>query len=178
MQLSGNTIKKLLAEGKLVRNGQNLISQVGSCSLDVTLAHGFKYMLVPDGGVIELDGEVKYGDIEPIDDTGAVILRAHGFILGSTQEFLEVPNDIAARIDGRSTRARAGLVVQTAGVINPGMKGNITLEICNLADYPIILRPGQSVAQIEFFQLDESADEPYNGVYQGQTGTTGSRLSE
>ena len=175
MKLSGDTIKKLLSEGLLIRDGAELLDQVGPNSIDVKLGRGFKRLRAPKSGVIDFAEQQEYEDI-PEDDDGSIVLCSHGFALGTTEEYISLPPDICARIDGRSSRARLGLVVQTAGTINAGMQGNITLELTNLCDYPIRLRPGQSVAQIEFEYLDRPSSTPYEGAYQGQEGTTGSRL--
>ncbi len=175
MILSGDTIKKLLSEGLLFRNGEALLGQVGTNSVDVTLGRGFKRLCAPKSGVIDFDEQQKYEDI-PENEDGSIVLCSHSFALGATAEYISLPADICARIDGRSSRARLGLVVQTAGVINAGMQGNITLELTNFSDFPIRLRPGQSVAQIVFERLDVPSSTPYNGAYQGQVGTTGSRL--
>ena len=175
MKLSGDTIKKLLSDGLLFRDGDKLLNQVGANSIDVTLGRGFKRLCAPKSGVVDLDEQQNYEDI-PENDDGSIVLRPQGFALGTTEEYISLPADICARIDGRSSRARVGLVVQIAGTINAGMQGNITLELFNFCDYPICLRPGLSVAQIEFEYLDKPSSTPYDGAYQGQEGTTGSRL--
>ena len=175
MKISGDTIKKLLSEGQLIRGGADLLDQVGPNSIDVKLGRGFKRLRPPRSGVIDFSQQQEYEDI-PENDDGSIVLPSHSFALGTTAEYIDLPADICARIDGRSSRARLGLVVQTAGTINAGMQGNITLELTNLCDYPIRLRPGDSVARIEFEYLDKPASKPYEGAYQGQEGTTGSRL--
>ena len=175
MKLSGDTIKKMLSEGKLIRDGEELVNQVGPNSIDVKLGRGFKRLRAPRSGVIDFAEQQEYEEIEEGVD-GSIVLPSHSFALGTTAEYVDLPANICARIDGRSSRARLGLVVQTAGTINAGMRGNITLELTNLCDYPIRLRPGDSVAQIEFELLDQPASLPYQGAYQGQEGTTGSRL--
>ena len=175
MKLSGDTIKEMLSKGQLIRNGESLLGQVGPNSIDVKLGRGFKRLRPPRSGVIDFSEQQEYEDI-PENDDGSIVLPSHGFALGTTEEYVCLPANISARIDGRSSRARLGLVVQTAGTINAGMQGNITLELTNLCDYPIRLHPGESVAQIEFEYLDAPASKPYEGAYQGQEGTTGSRL--
>lgn len=104
------------------------------------------------------------------------------FVLGSTAERVEIPDDLCARVEGKSSLGRLGLLVHlTAGYIDPGFKGKITLEIVNVnGDRPIILRPGMPICQLSLIQLTSSAERPYghesrNSKYQNQTTVQGSR---
>ena len=101
------------------------------------------------------------------------------FLLASTVETLTLPDDIVARVEGKSSIGRIGLAVHiTAGFIDPGFEGQITLEVANLAPWPVILRPGMRIAQIAFTVMDSPADKPYGAVghYQGQVGPVESRF--
>lgn len=104
------------------------------------------------------------------------------FLLGSTMEFVEMPNDIAARVEGKSSLGRLGLAVHiTAGFIDPGFAGNITLEFKNMGNEEIVLRKGQYIAQLSFHMLTTPAARPYGSPglwshYQGQVGTRHSWL--
>ncbi len=98
-----------------------------------------------------------------------LILKAKEQVLLSTQEYLEVPDDVAGFVELRSTWARHGLSMPPT-VIDAGFKGNITLEVINNAPYPIILRPGQRFAHVIFVKLSSKAASPYAGSYKGQTG--------
>ena len=98
------------------------------------------------------------------------------FLLGDTIERLEIPDDLAARVDGKSSRGRIGLAVHiTAGWIDPGFKGTITLEMLNVGPLPIVLSHGLAICQLTVSQLSSEAIFPYHGKYQGQAKTTGAR---
>ena len=102
------------------------------------------------------------------------------FALAHTQEVITLPNWVQGKVDGKSSRARNGLVVENAGIVDPGFKGQITLELYNLCSRPILLRPGLRIAQITFNTLDHGANRPYGypdlgSHYQGQMGPTPAR---
>ncbi len=98
-----------------------------------------------------------------------LILNAKEQVLLSTEEYLEVPDDVAGFVELRSTWARHGLSMPPT-VIDAGFKGNITLEVINNAPYPILLRPGQRFAHVIFVKLSSKAATPYSGSYKGQRG--------
>jgi dCTP deaminase len=136
---------------------------------------------------------VKYTHIDPSiqqdDLTTAVetpdgepfVLHPGEFVLGSTLEVVTLPDDLAARLEGKSSLGRLGLVTHsTAGFIDPGFSGHVTLELSNLANLPITLWPGMKIGQICVFRLSTPAEHPYGSAkygsrYQGQRGPTPSR---
>jgi dCTP deaminase len=101
-------------------------------------------------------------------------------VLGQTLEWVELPNDIVARLEGRSSLGRLGLLIHsTAGYVDPGWKGNLTLELSNVANLPIALYYGMSIGQISFFKMSSPAERPYGSPelrskYQGQSEPTAS----
>ena len=109
------------------------------------------------------------------------ILHPGEFVLGSTYEFVTLPDNIAARLEGKSSLGRLGLLTHsTAGFVDPGFKGHVTLELANVSNLPIKLWPGMKVGQLCFFQLSSPSETPYgsekyNNRYQGQRGPTASR---
>jgi dCTP deaminase len=111
----------------------------------------------------------------------AFILHPGEFVLGSTFEFVTLPNNIAARLEGKSSLGRLGLLTHsTAGFVDPGFKGHVTLELSNTATLPIKLWPGMKIGQLCFFQLSSPAEKPYGSAenksrYHGQRGPTASR---
>jgi len=111
----------------------------------------------------------------------AFILHPGEFVLGSTYEFVTLPDNIAARLEGKSSLGRLGLLTHsTAGFVDPGFKGHVTLELANVSNLPIKLWPGMKVGQLCFFQLSSASETPYgsakyNSRYQGQRGPTASR---
>ena len=111
----------------------------------------------------------EYRKVEMTEQYG-FLMQPGGFILGSTAERLELSSSLAARVEGRSSLARLGLAVHvTAGFIDPGFRGHITLELKNLGPRSILLRPGLQVAQLAFDRLEQRAANPYQGVFQNQT---------
>ncbi|MGH3472459.1 MAG: dCTP deaminase [Nocardioidaceae bacterium] len=135
----------------------------------------------------------KYPHIDPAADqpdlTRAVepeggepfILHPGEFVLGSTYEIITLPEDVAARLEGKSSLGRLGLLTHsTAGFIDPGFSGHVTLELSNVATLPIKLWPGMKIGQLCFFRLSSPSEHPYGSAkygsrYQGQRGPTPSR---
>ncbi|GGF45625.1 dCTP deaminase [Marmoricola endophyticus] len=109
------------------------------------------------------------------------ILHPGEFVLGSTYEVVTLPDDVAARLEGKSSLGRLGLLTHsTAGFIDPGFSGHVTLELANVANLPIKLWPGMKIGQLCFFRLSSAAEHPYGSQrygsrYQGQRGPTASR---
>ena len=109
------------------------------------------------------------------------ILHPGEFVLGSTYEFVKLPDNVAARLEGKSSLGRLGLVTHsTAGFVDPGFNGHVTLELSNMATLPIKLWPGMKIGQLCFFQLSPPSETPYGSGkylnrYQGQRGPTASR---
>ncbi|CAN5371214.1 dCTP deaminase [soil metagenome] len=117
-------------------------------------------------------------EVEP-DET--FVLHPGEFVLGSTYETITLPDDIAARVEGKSSLGRLGLLTHaTAGFVDPGFTGHVTLELSNVATLPIVLHPGMKIGQLCFFQLSSASEHPYGSSakgshYQGQRGPTASR---
>lgn len=111
----------------------------------------------------------------------ALVLHPGEFVLGSTYESVTLPDDVAARLEGKSSLGRLGLLTHsTAGFIDPGFNGHVTLELSNVATLPIMLWPGMKIGQMCFFRLSSPAEHPYGSSaygsrYQGQRGPTASR---
>ena len=116
-----------------------------------------------------------------VDKDEAFILHPGEFVLGSTFEIVSLPHDIAARLEGKSSLGRLGLLTHsTAGFVDPGFQGHVTLELSNTATLPIKLWPGMKIGQLCFFQLSSESENPYGSSkygsrYQGQRGPTASR---
>jgi dCTP deaminase len=135
----------------------------------------------------------KYAHIDPaeeqpeltrlveVEEGEPFILHPGEFVLGSTYETVTLPDDIAARLEGKSSLGRLGLLTHsTAGFIDPGFSGHVTLELANVATLPIKLYPGMKIGQLCFFRLSSPTDNPYGSAkygsrYQGQRGPTPSR---
>ncbi len=119
-------------------------------------------------------------EVEP-DGDEPFILHPGEFVLGSTLEVVTLPDDLAARVEGKSSLGRLGLLTHaTAGFVDPGFSGHVTLELANVATLPIKLYPGMKIGQLCFFRLSSPAEHPYGSAkygsrYQGQRGPTPSR---
>jgi len=120
-------------------------------------------------------------ELVEVADDQAFILHPGEFVLGSTLERIVLPDDLVARLEGKSSLGRLGLLIHsTAGFIDPGFDGHVTLELSNVANLPITIYHGMKIGQISFVQLSEPAEKPYGSgelgsKYQGQTGPTPSR---
>jgi dCTP deaminase len=116
-----------------------------------------------------------------VDPDDGFVLHPGEFVLGSTLETVSLPDDLAARVEGKSSLGRLGLLTHaTAGFVDPGFSGHVTLELSNVATLPIILWPGMKIGQLCFFRLSSPAENPYGSAkygshYQGQRGPTASR---
>jgi dCTP deaminase len=116
-----------------------------------------------------------------VEEDGDFVIHPTEFVLGRTTETVELPDDVVARIEGKSSLGRLGLIVHaTAGFVDPGFRGTLTLEITNFNSVPIVLRPGLPIAQLSFMALDRPAERPYGhpelgSHYHGQTEATESR---
>jgi dCTP deaminase len=110
------------------------------------------------------------------------MLHPGEFVLGSTLEVVGLADDIVARLEGKSSLGRIGLLIHsTAGFIDPGFRGQVTLELSNVANLPIAIYPGMKIGQVSFYQLSTPAEHPYGSPgagskYQGQSGPTPSRV--
>ena len=136
------------------------LDQIQPCSVDLRLDKELKKIT---GETFNLEEE-------------SYTLKPNEFILGSTVETVNIPINLLARVEGRSSVGRLGVMVHvTAGFIDPGFKGNITLEIKNVSDQPFQLNYLDRLCQIVFEELDASCLDPYNGKYQGDVGVQTSR---
>jgi len=121
-------------------------------------------------------------ELVTIEDEEPFIIQPGTFVLASTLESVTLPDDIVARVDGRSSLGRLGLLVHaTAGYVDPGWTGKLTLELSNQSQMPIALYYGMKVSQISFLRMSTPVDRPYGSEslaskYQGQTGPTPSRI--
>jgi dCTP deaminase len=181
MLLSDRDIKAELTSGRVGLDPLEL-GMIQPSSIDVRLDRYFrlfdnhKYPFIdPREDQPELTRlvEVKEGD--------PFILHPGEFVLGSTYELVTLPDDIAARLEGKSSLGRLGLLTHsTAGFVDPGFSGHVTLELSNVATLPIKLWPGMKIGQLCFIRLTSAAERPYGSAeyssrYQGQRGPTASR---
>jgi len=184
MVLSDRSIREALSTGRLVVEplGEDCLQP---SSVDVHVDQYFRVFRNYSQTVIDVREAQE--DLTELIDVGPdtpMILHPGEFMLGSTTERIGLPDDLVGRLDGKSSLGRLGLVIHsTAGFIDAGWDGHITLELSNVANLPITLYPGMKIGQISFFQMTTSADRPYGSSglgskYRGQRGPTPSRYSE
>jgi dCTP deaminase len=184
MILTDRTIREQLAAGRI---GIEPLDEscIQPSSVDLRLDRLFRVFLNHTMSVIDVRKDLSELTQEvQIADGDAFILHPGEFVLGSTSERVSVPDDIVARIEGKSSLGRLGLLIHsTAGFIDAGFSGHITLELSNVANLPITLYPGMKIGQVSFLQMTTPADVPYGSAkvgskYQGQRGPTPSRYWE
>ena len=171
MILSDKTILKMLDEKSLVIEPVTK-EQIQPASVDIRLGNTFSIVDDTPSGIITLDSSISYKTIT----TDTYLILPGQFVLATTMEYFELPDGLTAFVEGRSSLGRMGLFIQNAGWVDPGFKGEITLELFNANRCAIELKAGRRVGQLVFAQMDDHALNPYNGKYQGQKGATGSRV--
>lgn len=171
MILSDRTIRDMMVE-KTLKITPLSEEQIQPASVDIRLGNTFSIVDDSPSGIITLDSEIKYKTIT----ADKYLILPGQFVLATTMEYFELPDDLTAFVEGRSSLGRMGLFIQNAGWVDPGFKGEITLELFNANRCAIELTAGRRVGQLVFAKMDRTAQDPYNGKYQGQTGATGSRV--
>ncbi|MDE7261605.1 MAG: dCTP deaminase [Oscillospiraceae bacterium] len=171
MILSDRTIYQMLEDGMLKISPLEE-GQIQPASVDIRLGNTFSIIEDSPTGIIALDSTIRYKTIT----SETYVLLPNQFVLATTLEYFELPNDVTAFVEGRSSLGRLGLFIQNAGWVDPGFQGEITLELYNANRCAIELRAGRRVGQMVFSRMDGAAMTPYRGKYQGQRGATGSRI--
>jgi dCTP deaminase len=179
--LSDGTIRRLVDEGRLVIDPWDP-KMVQPASVDLKLGPSFRVFHNHRIQVIDLaDPPQDLTEHVTVDEDETFVIHPGEFVLGRTAEWVELPDDIVARIEGKSSLGRLGLIVHaTAGFVDPAWKGTLTLEITNFNSVPIVLRPGLPIAQLSLMALDSPAERPYGhpdlgSHYQGQLDATESK---
>jgi dCTP deaminase len=181
MVLSDRSIKEAIAAGR-VRIEPLDPDDIQPASVDVHLARRFRVFRNSRYPYIDPTREqAGLMDIVEASAEEPFVLHPGEFVLGATIERLVLPEDVVARLEGKSSLGRLGLLIHsTAGYVDPGWDGTLTLELSNVANLPIVLSPGMPIGQISFFQLTTAVDRPYGtpglgSRYQGQIDPTPSR---
>lgn len=187
MVLSDHDIKKYLSSGKIkITPKPDLATQLGSCSVDLRLGTAFrvfehsKYPYIDPYDKrfsADVTREIEVSEKEPF------ILQPGDFVLAITIESFELPADLLARLEGRSSLGRLGIVVHsTASIFEPGWKGKIVMELGNMGRMPVALYPGMRICALTFEELSTPSDIPYNkkknAKYAGQKSPEPSKIAE
>jgi dCTP deaminase len=182
--LSDRTIREELAAGRIVIEPLDE-ANVQPSSVDLHIDRFFRVFRNHTMGFIDVKQNLEdLTELVEIDEEDVFILHPGEFVLGSTLERVALPNDLVARLEGKSSLGRLGLLIHsTAGFVDAGWDGHLTLELSNVANLPITLYPGMKIGQISFLRMTTEADHPYGSAevgskYQGQRGPTPSRYWE
>lgn len=173
MILGDSWIRRRIVSRGLLKHGQN--SMINPASVNLCLGNTFLIPQRKSDGVM-LGDKVEYDRYE-VQDWGTFMLRPREFCLATTREAIDMPRDVAAFVQGRSSIGRIGLTVQNAGFVDPGFHGHITLELVNESESKILLTPGYPLAQLVFFTC-KGVQQGYAGKYNGQAEATGSRMEQ
>jgi dCTP deaminase len=179
--LSDRTIGRLIAAGRIgIEPYDPSLTQPSS--LDVRVDRLFRVFRNSRYPYIDVkQSQEELTELVEVEDDEPFILHPGEFVLGSTLERVTLPDDLVARLEGKSSLGRLGLLIHsTAGFIDPGWDGHVTLELSNVANLPITIYPGMKIGQLSFMQMTEPAESPYGSgglgsKYQGQKGPTPSR---
>jgi len=172
MILSGKTISEKLDKGHLKINPL-ASNQIQPASVDLRLGSHFLLVEEHENSIISLGTPASYKEI--VVTNGEMIIPPHTFLLATTKETIELPNNLTAFVEGRSSIGRLGLFIQNAGWVDPGFKGEITLELFNANKLPIQLTIGRRICQLVIAEVDQETNG-YNGKYSQQKGATASRI--
>jgi dCTP deaminase len=182
--LSDRDIRSRLAEGRIIIDPLDEAC-IQPSSIDVKVSSLFRVFRNHTAAVIDVKQDLTdLTELVEIDPDGVFMLHPGEFVLGSTLERIGVPDDLVARVEGKSSLGRLGLLIHsTAGFIDAGFDGHVTLELANVANLPITLYPGMKIGQISFMTMTSPAENPYGkgargSKYQGQRGPTPSRYFE
>ena len=172
MILSDKTIRELIEKGTLKVKPFDP-KQVQCSSLD--LRFGFQIARYRVRDYLDVKNSNWEIEIEEVNSEGFFI-QPKEFVLATTLEYIELPADLTAFVEGRSSLGRLGLFIENAGWVDAGFKGQLTLELYNANSYPIKLYPEMRICQLVFAKVDRIPEKPYSGKYQGQRGVVPSKI--
>ena len=184
MILSDRTIREELEKGRIVIEPLDE-GCIQPSSVDLHIDRFFRVFRNHTMGLIDVKQDLEdLTELVEIGEDDVFMLHPGEFVLGSTAERVGLPDDLVARLEGKSSLGRLGLLIHsTAGFVDAGWDGHLTLELSNVANLPITLYPGMKIGQISFLQMTTPADQPYGtgalgSKYKGQRGPTPSRYFE
>lgn len=184
MILSDRSIREAIEAGRIIVDPLD-DSCIQPSSIDVKVGNLFRVFRNHTAGVIDVKQDLQdLTELITIPDDGVFMLHPGEFVLGSTLERVAVPDDLVGRVEGKSSLGRLGLLIHsTAGFVDAGFDGHITLELANVASLPITIYPRMKIGQVSFMMMTTPADRPYGkgargSKYQGQRGPTPSRYFE
>ena len=184
MILSDKSIREALSSGRIIIDPLDE-SCIQPSSIDVKVSNLFRVFRNHTSAVIDVKKDLTdLTELVEVPQDGVFMLHPGEFVLGSTLERVAIADDLVARVEGKSSLGRLGLLIHsTAGFIDAGFDGHITLELSNVANLPITLYPNMKIGQVSFMTMTTPAENPYGkgargSKYQGQRGPTPSRYFE
>lgn len=180
MILSDREIKKYLKEGKLKIEPLNIDEQIMPVGIDLRLGNEFRVFKMGSKSHIDPRDNIEDStELIKIKSGDTFIIHPGELVLGVTKEYIELPDDVAARIDGRSSLGRLGIIVHsTAGHVDPKFRGKLTLEISNIGRLPVSLIPNMKFCSLIFEKISSPVEKGYKGKYLDQITPTVSKISE
>lgn len=187
MILSDRDIKKAIAQKRIIFKPKSDIgTTLGACNIDLTLGNIYRVFNHSRTPYIDPQNARTLAEITTeivIKKGEAFTLHPGEFILAMTKEYVELPDDLMGRLEGRSSIGRLGVVVHsTAATVDPGFRGNITLELANMGRIPVLLYPGMRICSLSFEELTSPAEVPYyrkkSAKYAGQKKPEASRIAQ
>src|SRR5262245_46792927 len=182
--LSDRSIREAIEAGRIVIDPLDERC-IQPSSVDVKVSSLFRVFRNYTAGVIDVKQDLEdLTELVTVKPDGVFMLHPGEFVLGSTLERIALPDDLVGRVEGKSSLGRLGLLIHsTAGFVDAGWDGHITLELSNVASLPITIYPGMKIGQVSFMMMTTPADKPYGkgasgSKYQGQRGPTPSRYFE
>ncbi len=175
MILNDRELKELIKEGEIIIDPLDE-EQIQPSSIDFKLGNDF--LIYPDSiDILDVKDNSYTDKLEKVvvGEEGFVI-QPKQFVLATTIEYIKLPAYITAFVEGRSSLGRLGLFIENAGWVDAGFEGTITLEFFNANSRPIRIYPGMRICQLVFARMNSPAEKPYCGKYQGQRGTTASKI--
>ena len=171
MILSDKSINKLRKKEELIIKPFTE-EQLQPASVDLRLGSSFLKINENLTEIMTLNDKLEYRSMEKDE----IVIPPHSFLLATTREHIELPENLTAFVEGRSSIGRMGLFIQNAGWVDPGFAGQITLELYNANRLPIKLIAGRRICQLVFAKMDQTAETPYNGKYMNQKNAVGSKV--
>ncbi len=176
--LSDRDLKKVIKEGELSFFPELKPDQIGPASIDLHLAPNFKFFRIDKFSLIDTKKPIPKNFMAStvLKENEPFILHPSDFILASTKEYVKISADYSMQVEGKSSLARMGILVHTAGFVDPGFEGTITLEISNQSNLAVALYANMYICQIAVHKLSSPSEIPYNkrkkSLYLKQKDTT------
>ena len=183
MILSDRDIKNYINSGKILIEPKLKDEQFQSAWIDLTLGKEFRVFKSIQSALVDPKKPEEITEMVAIDEDKPFIIHPREFVLGTVNEYIKFPNDLAGAVDGRSSLGRLGVVVHiTSTFVDPGWEGRLVLEITNVGKMPVALYPGMRICKLVFMKLSSTCEKPYymkkDAKYQKQDSVEQSKIQQ